>query len=153
MVNGLPLPTENLARLIGQKRQVLVRLHEVGRQQQRLVESGDVATLLKLLAAKQRLLAALQQVERQLAPHHAEDPEQRVWPSPKHRAACAAEAAECSRLLSEVMEMEKSQESVMVERRDNLAGQLRTAHAAHAAHAAYQTHAKSTTPDASAASQ
>lgn len=136
----MTLPTDNLARLIHQKHEVLMRLREVATRQASLVESGDVATLLKLLSAKQRLLTALQEVERRLAPHHDEDPEQREWPTPQHRAACAAEAAECSRLLQEVIAMEKQQEQVMTTRRDAIAGQLRTAHQAHAAHSAYQAH-------------
>lgn len=140
MVNQMPLSTDNLTQLIRQKRRVLVQLREVATRQGQLVEAGDIAALMKLLAAKQKLITALQAVERQLAPYHDDDPEARVWPSPDHRAACAAEAAECSRLLAEVMEMEKAQEGVMTGRRDALAGRLQTAHAAHAVQAAYQTH-------------
>ena len=146
------LPTENLAKLISQKRQLLAQLLEIANGQQRLVEAGDVATLLKLLATKQKLLLAVQEVERRLAPHHEEDPEQRPWPTPEDRAACAAEAADCSRMLARIIEMEKSQEAIMTNRRDALAGQLKTAHQAHAAHSAYQAHQMPTNANTQAAS-
>lgn len=134
------LPTEQLAERIRGKRRVLEQLHQVGQRQGELVASGDVETLLKLLAAKQRLLAGLQQVERDLEPFRDEDPEARKWQSPEHRAACAADAQACRTLLAAVMEMEKQHESAMVVRRDSVAKQLKQAHAAHDASGAYQSH-------------
>lgn len=133
------LSTDELARLMGQKRQVLSQLHEVGQRQAQLVASGDVGLLLKLLSAKQTLIQALQSVERSLAPFHLQDPETRTWPTPEHRAACAADAAECRRLLDEVIAMEKTQETQMTERRDAVAAQLQKVHTAHHARDAYQS--------------
>lgn len=134
--------TQRLAELIGQKRQVLAQLQQVAVRQGELVEVGDSTTLLRLLAAKQNLLGGLQKVERALTPFHEQDPESRVWPSPEARAACAAEAGECSRLLEEVVALEKQHEQRMTEQRDHVAQQLRVAHAAHQAAGAYGQQAR-----------
>ena len=131
------LTTDRLAELVGQKRQVLAQLRQVAVRQGELVEAGDAATLLKLLAAKQNLLGGLQKVERALAPFHGQDPDARAWPNATARAACAADAAECSRLLEQVMQLEREHERRMTARRDHVAQQLRVAHAAHQAAGAY----------------
>ena len=137
-------PTEQLAQLIRQKREVLAQLHQVGSRQGELVASGDVGSLLKLLAAKQRLLAGLQVVEKQIEPFREEDPEQRVWASPTARAACAADAQACRTLLAEVMEMEKTHEEQMTQRRDEVAAQLQRVHTSHDARGAYQANQHAT---------
>ncbi|HEY5312807.1 MAG TPA: hypothetical protein VIK18_09815, partial [Pirellulales bacterium] len=55
--------THLLAELLGRKHDCLAQLYELGGQQLALVESGDITQLLKVLAAKQRLLARLQEIE------------------------------------------------------------------------------------------
>lgn len=142
--------TENLSKLISQKLQVLTQLRQVGLRQGQLVAAGDVAALLKLLGAKQQLLAGLQKLERAMAPYHDQDPELRVWASPDHRAACAAEATQCKTLLAEIVAMEREHEQAMVVRRDEVAEQLRHAQSAQAATSAYTSnssaHNASATP-------
>lgn len=141
MVTVTPNPntTDRLAELIRGKRAVLEQLHAVGARQGELVSQGDVDSLLRLLAAKQRLLAALQAAERGIEPFRQQDPEARDWPSPQHRAACAEDAEACRTLLAEVMAMERAQEQAMTERRDRVAEQLRRSHAAHNATDAYRS--------------
>jgi flagellar biosynthesis/type III secretory pathway chaperone len=134
------LATDNLAELIRKKHLILVQLRDIGRRQQVLVDQSATTVLLQLLGAKQHLIAALQMVERSLRPYQAEDPESRVWRSPTDREVSATKAAECQQLLSEVMELERDQEARMVERRDEVAQQLRRVNTAHQAADAYQQH-------------
>ncbi|MDA8745545.1 hypothetical protein N9N28_13010 [Rubripirellula amarantea] len=152
------LATDNLASLVRKKHQVLVQLREIGLRQQKLVDESATTSLMQLLGAKQHLIAALQMVERSLRPYQSEDPEQRTWRSPTDRATCAEQAAACQRLLAEVMELERTQEARMVERRDQVADQLRRANSAHHAADAYAQqrtpHARSlNSPDETSASR
>ena len=57
--------TEILGDRIEQKLALLGQLRDLGRRQTALIETGDLTQLLKLLSAKQRLLAALQALERE----------------------------------------------------------------------------------------
>src|SRR3954465_2982231 len=93
------ISTDQLAALIMQKHEVLVQLRAVGVRQTGLVASGEVAALLKLLAAKQHLITRLQELERELKPFYAGDPDKRVWRSPDDRARCAKQAGESNALL------------------------------------------------------
>ena len=138
--NPLPHNTETLAQLLRQKRAVLEQLAAVAVRQAALIESGDMTELIKLLSAKQKLINALQTAEKLLSPYRGEDPEQRVWKSPEARAACAADSQTCSRLLAQVLEMERNQEQQMMGRRDAVAMQLRQAQSAHQVASAYQPH-------------
>lgn len=135
----MPTSTQQLAELIREKRRVLTQLHQVSARQGELVAAGDVGALLKLLAAKQRLLSGLQTIEKALEPFRGEDPERRNWPHPQQRADCAADAEECRRLLAAVIEMEQQHERQMTERRDQLAHQLQRVHVAHGAAGAYES--------------
>ncbi|MCA9239284.1 MAG: hypothetical protein KDA37_03755 [Planctomycetales bacterium] len=136
-MNSEPLSTDRLAKLVCQKRQVLQQLRQVAVRQGELIGQEDVSTLLKLLATKQALLSGLQKLERALEPFRGQDPEDRPWPTPADRAACAADAADCARLLEEVIQLEREHERQMVAQRDRVAGQLRIAHSAHQAAGAY----------------
>lgn len=130
--------TEQLAALIDSKHEVLVQLRAVGVRQTDLVTSGEVAALLKLLAAKQQLIARLQELERELKPYYAGDPEQRTWRSPAERARCARQASECNSLLEEVVRLERIGADKMNERKNEVAQQLQQAHAAAHVRSAYQ---------------
>lgn len=136
-MNPDPLSTDRLAQLVGQKLQVLEQLRQVAVRQGELIGQEDIGTLLKLLAAKQTLLSGLQKIERALEPFRDQDPERRPWPTPAARATCAADAAECARLLEEVIQLEREHERQMVVQRDRVAGRLRVAHSAHHAAGAY----------------
>jgi hypothetical protein len=130
--------TAQLAALIDSKHQVLVQLRAVGARQTDLVASGDVGSLLKLLAAKQQLIARLQELERDLKPYYAGDPDQRVWRSPEDRARCAKQAHECNQLLEEVVRIEKIGADKMNQRKNEVAEQLQQVHAAAHVRNAYQ---------------
>src|ERR1700745_2596279 len=114
------LPTKSLAELITRKRDVLRQLSDVGQRQRRIVEEGDTTTLLQLLAAKQTLISALQDLESEMGPFHAEDPESRIWPTSEDRARCAGEAAECNQLLEQVVALEKESADRMTARKNEV---------------------------------
>jgi hypothetical protein len=131
------LSTKLLSDLIRRKHDVLVKLCELGRRQSETVDRGETTLLLQLLAGKQVMITELQQVERELAPFHSENPESRVWPTPAARAQCAQQAAECNQLLQEILELEKSSADRMTVRRNEVAAQLRHVYAAGQAREAY----------------
>lgn len=132
------LPTTQLAELIGRKRQLLAQLAEVGRRQREIVDRGETSALLKLLAAKQTMIATLQQIEQQLTPYYGEDPDARVWETAESRARCAADAAECNRLLAEVLDLERGSADRMMVRRNEVAAQLQHVYTAGQARHAYE---------------
>ena len=130
--------TEQLAALIAQKHDVLVQLRTVGVRQSDLVGSGEIAALLKLLSAKQHLITRLQELERELKPYYAGDPDQRVWRSPDELARCAKQASECNSLLEEIVRLEKLGAEKMNDRKNEVAQQLQQVHAATHVRNAYQ---------------
>lgn len=132
--------TERLAALIEAKLQALALLCRLAEQQLALVEASEMAPLLKLLAAKQTVLGQLQQIERDLDPFRAEDPETRRWRRPEDRARCQQQADECARLLAAAIQFEKLSESRMVRRRDEAAARLQGIHSAALASRAYAGH-------------
>jgi hypothetical protein len=124
------LGTEQLADLIRTKHNVLMQLREIGRRQKDLVSGGEIAALLTLLAGKQRLIADLQDLERQLKPYYAQNPDARTWRSPAERADCARLANECNVLLEEIVSLEKRGAEQMDARKKEVAEQLQQVHAA-----------------------
>ena len=130
--------TEQLAGLIAKKHEVLVQLRAVGVRQSDLVASGEVAALLKLLAAKQHLITRLQELEGELKPYYTGDPDKRVWRSPDERVRCAKQAGECNALLEEIVRFEKLGAEKMNERKNEVAQQLNQVHAAAHVRNAYQ---------------
>jgi hypothetical protein len=130
--------TEQLAAFIAQKHEVLLQLRAVGVRQTDLVASGEIAALLKLLASKQHLITRLQELEKELKPFYAGDPEKRVWRSPEDRARCAKQADECNVLLEEIVRLEKHGADKMNERKNEVAQQLQQVHAASHVRNAYQ---------------
>jgi hypothetical protein len=130
--------TEQLADFICRKHQVLTQLRDIGRRQAELVSGGEIAALLKLLAGKQHLIAGLQELERQLKPFYAQNPDTRGWSSPAERARCARIADECNALLEEIVRLEKQGAEQMDARRNEVALQLQQAHSANHVRNAYQ---------------
>jgi hypothetical protein len=132
------LDTDVLSELIRVKRECLLRLHDLGHRQRAVIEDGDMTALLDLLAAKQKPIAQLQRLERALDPFRRQDPDCRVWRSPKDRSRCAESLQQCETLLAEVMNEEKYCEQALLRRRDEAARQLQGAHLAGQARQAYQ---------------
>lgn len=134
--------TKLLADLVSKRRKCLTQLRELGARQMQMIAGGEMADLLRLVAAKQQLIVALQAIEQQLQPFHAEVPETRQWESAEARARCAADAEACRVLIQEVMSMEQAGEQQMVERRDLVAAQLRTAASGSRVRDAYQAQSR-----------
>ena len=132
------LSTENLADLIAKRHTCLLQLRDLGRKQSELISTGEMTSLLRLLSAKNQVIVAIQAIEQELKPYHAQDPELRQWHSAQSRAECAKLAEQCRQLLAEVMQLEKENEQQMTVRRDEVAGQLQVAQAANTARGAYQ---------------
>lgn len=132
-------PTEQLAKLIRKKHQLLVQLRDIGRRQANLVGAGEIGELLQLLAGKQRLIAGLQSLERELKPYYAQDPDSRDWPSTAARAECAQLANECNAILEETVALEKLGAEQMDARRNDVARQLQHVHTAAHVRGAYQS--------------
>lgn len=131
------LETDLLAELIQRKHACLTQLRAMGRKQFDTVVDGSMTDLLEILAAKQRVLADLQRVQRALAPFSAQDPSERQWSTPEQRQQCAAQLEQCDGLLREIVEQERQSESVLIRRRDEAAAQLQGVHAASQARGAY----------------
>jgi hypothetical protein len=130
--------TEELAGLIDRKHRILVQLRELGRRQMELVSGRDTASLIKLLAVKQSLIAGLQTLESALSPFATEDPERREWKSSEVRSRCAGQAAECNAMLREIVSLEKQGVEQLTVHRNEIAVQLEQVHAADDVRSAYQ---------------
>jgi flagellar biosynthesis/type III secretory pathway chaperone len=130
--------TERLTGLVRRKHEVLTQLREVGRRQMVLVSSGDISSLLNILAAKQQLIATLQTVEQELRPYYAQDADARTWSSPQERADCGQRVAECNALLEEIVRLEKVGAEKITVRRDEVAQQLQQVHSATQVRGAYE---------------
>jgi hypothetical protein len=129
--------TEHLARLVSAKLQVLKILVQLGERQLAMVERGELASLIKLLAAKQTVLSQLQALDGELAPYRNDDPDSRRWASPASRAACQAQATEANHLAKRSLELEKQAESLMIAQRDAAGQALSTLQTAADARTAY----------------
>ena len=118
------MSTKQLAELISQKHDVLVQLHQLGRQQSGLIRAEEINNLLILLSAKQTLLNQLRTIEQRLEPYRHQDPESREWASAADRQRCAEVASQCERLLGQIVEIERQSEDEMERRRDAVAARL-----------------------------
>jgi hypothetical protein len=136
-ITAIKNDTSRLAALVSAKLQVLEMLTRLSRRQLELIADGQTPALLKLLAAKETVLAQLQALERQLDPFRLEDPESRLWSSPSARAACQREADQANALLSEAMALERQAEAAMIGRRDAAAAAVSAAQVASDARTAY----------------
>jgi hypothetical protein len=129
--------TVQLAELIATKLQVLKVLVRLSRRQVELIEIGEMATLIKLLAAKQTVMNQLQAIERELEPFRGEDPDRRAWRLPAERTACQAQAELANALLASALELEQQAEIAMLHRREHTASTLVALQTASDARTAY----------------
>jgi len=139
----MSLSTDKLADLVDKRHRCLLQLRDLGGKQSEMIAAGEMGPLLRLIGTKNQLIAALQTIEKELTPFHAEDPDSRAWPTPAARAQCAEQAGKCQHLLAELMELERQNERSMIARRDQVATQLQSAQAASTARGAYQQHQRS----------
>jgi hypothetical protein len=136
--------TDTLAELIEQRHACLRSLRDLGRQQLELIQAGELAHLLTLLAGKQRLLTDLQATERALDPFRQQDPASRTWRNSATRQQCARLAADCESMLAEIVIQERQGEAAMSQRRDQTVASLEHFQAAGAARGAYAAEANAT---------
>lgn len=141
-----PTDTLRLAELIRVKLKIIELLAGLAQRQLALAAASDTGELIKLLSAKQTVLAQLHMIERQLDPFRAEDPETRVWRSPGDRTRCQEHARQCDELLAATMDLERQAEALMLRRRDQAAEQLVEITGAANAAAAYSHPTSSATP-------
>jgi hypothetical protein len=130
--------TDTLAELVDRKLRVLIHLRELTVRQPALIAADDWKTLLRVFAAKQKLLEEVQRIDRQLEPFRSQEPEQRRWRSPDARAQCRRAAERCRELIEEIKASEASDKHQLVERREAVARHLEQSHAAAAARVAYR---------------
>ncbi len=136
----IELTGEKLADLISKRHGCLVQLHRLGCKQTELIHSGEMSTLMRLLSAKNQLIIAMQAIERELTPFHAQDAATRPWHSPEARHACAQQAEACRELLEAVMQMEQENEQKLTQRRDQISQQLQSVQNSATARRAYESH-------------
>jgi hypothetical protein len=132
------MDTDVLAQLIGSKHELLLQIRQLVARQAEWVAADDMTRIMQVLAVKQRLLDALQDVERRLDPFRQEDPERRIWRTPDDRQRTRDLSARCDALLREILSLERTCESTMVQRRDQAATQLQGAHRSAQVASAYQ---------------
>jgi hypothetical protein len=129
--------TQLLLELMDRKRQILAQLCQQGLRQLQLIDHDDLGELLQVLAVKQRLIAALDQTERELDPFRDQRAEERRWRTPADRAHCARLLNDCEALLAESLRQERLSETRLKQRRDETASRLAISHAAGEARHAY----------------
>ena len=131
--------TDRLTLLARQKRDCLAQWHALADAQSEAISSGDTTQLLAVLAAKQRLLGALLELEREFDPFRGQPPEGRAWRSESARGECGALLSECETLYREILERERLAEQSLVQSRDRTAAQLQDVRSAEWARRAYAT--------------
>ncbi len=131
------LETDNLARLIDRKLEVLTQLHSLAQRQLQLVRQGETELLIGLLASKHRLLTPLQSIEDEMKPFRGQDPDRRQWRSPQDRQRARGVVEQCESVLREIVKIEVACERELVRRRDLAAGELQGTHTAEQAVQAY----------------
>jgi hypothetical protein len=131
------LTTDALAELIDRRHDCLSELLGLARQQQESAAADDMDGLLAILARKQPCLEALQRISAALRPFREENAEDRIWSDPSYRARCQARWDECAAMHEEIVQLERTSESTLRERRDQVGRQLHASHWAHQAHRAY----------------
>lgn len=131
------METDLLAQLIDRRLTVLSELRQLSVRQVEMIQTGDMARLLSLLAVKQQLLNELQRLESQLDRFRDQDPDRRVWRCDVDRQRCREMAARCESLLREIISAEHQCEVTLTRRRNETATLLQGCHDAAQARRAY----------------
>lgn len=129
--------TDRLTDLVARKHDCLRQLHALAVRQSELIEADAMSDLMHVLAAKQRLLGALQGWERELDPFRRQQPDERRWRSEALRMGTGKLLDECEGLLAEILREEKQGEERLRRRRDETAVRLRDVQDASRACGAY----------------
>lgn len=116
--------TDLLAELAERRHECLQQLCALSLRQLELINVEDMTALLGVLAAKQRLLGELRELERGMDPFRDQDPETRVWRNPQARQRCAQLIAQSQAIFAEILAHEKQGESRLQTHRDQAAARL-----------------------------
>lgn len=131
------MSTALLAQLIDAKLEILGELHRLSSRQLDAVVADDNEPLLKVLSAKQQVLAVLDRLDQQLVPFRAEDPDRRQWTSETARERCRQQVQRCEARLKEILLLEKQAELAMIRRKTEIQQQLEQFEQAATAQQAY----------------
>ena len=123
-IRSSELSTDSLFELIESKLHLLTEMQAMSLAQADLVTQHDMTSLMTLLSRKQELMAALGNVQSNLARFQDQDPELRVWSSPNRRKDCKEMVARCDQLLQELIVMEDRSLNNMNLQRETVAAQL-----------------------------
>lgn len=129
--------TDLLAELARRRHECLVQLQILGGRQLALIEAEDMSQLMGVLAAKQRLLGELHELERGMDPFRGQPPDERQWRSPELRRQCAELIARSEAVFAEIIAGEMQGEVRLRRHRDQAAARLQGAHVATHARSAY----------------
>lgn len=146
--DGQSFSTERLAQLVHQKATLVRELHKLVSKQQQMIREQEV-DLIPLLAVKQRVLEALNDVDRTMDPFRQQDPEQRRWVSLEARAHCRDEAEQCEALFRQVLMIENDCTLTLQKQQQKTREQLQGVALSGQASRAYQRSAGAMTPPAS----
>ncbi len=138
-IRSTELSTDSLFGLIESKLHLLTEMQAMTLTQTDLVAQHDMTSLMTLLSRKQDLLAALGNVQSELARFQDQDPEQRSWSSQSRRKTCQEMVARCDQLLQELIVMEDRSLGSMNLQRESVAAQLQQNIDASAIQNAYQS--------------
>jgi hypothetical protein len=133
----MALATDILAELVQRRHDCLSELLSLTRQQYELASAGDLDGLLAVLDRKRPLLESLQRISRAMKPFSEEDPDQRSWSQAESRAACQRLWNDCDVMYRQIVGLEQTSQSILCQRRDQIALRIDTSHWAQAIHAAY----------------
>ena len=129
--------TDQLLILVTRRHDALVQLRDLGRLQLQLVSEESLTDLLKVLAAKQRLLGDLVPLERALDAYRDDLPERRQWTLAADRQRCAKLIEVSRAMLAEIVANEQQSEALLTQHRDEIGRRLNGAHAIQQAQGAY----------------
>ena len=138
-IRSTELSTDSLFGLIESKLHLLTEMQAMTLTQTDLVAQHDMTSLMTLLSRKQDLLAALGNVQSELARFQDQDPEQRSWSRESRRKTCQEMVARCDQLLQELIVMEDRSLGNMNLHRESVAAQLQQNIDACAIQNAYQS--------------
>jgi hypothetical protein len=94
---------KSFAELIHSEEELLKRLLWVSQRQIEIVNMGNMSVLLQHLEQRDRLWDEFDLLEKQLAPHKAIPPEQRIWHCTEEREATESARVRCKELLEQIM--------------------------------------------------
>ncbi len=137
---NIDLSTARLATLVSQKRKLVFELHKLVIKQRQMVDAAEV-DFIPLLAIKQKVLEALNAVDRCMDPFRQQDPDRRLWTSPENREACRTQADQCEAVFRDVLEIENYCAQTMRRQQSMIQEQLQGSVTANHATRAYQQEA------------